>query len=106
MSVVNTKSVIAGVQGALPPLRYTQEEVTEAFIGFPGFGEYEKIIRQLHASSKVSYRHLVLPLEKLAALTDFGEANEIATAVLFLAAPGSAYVTGAVISVDGGWMAR
>jgi 2-deoxy-D-gluconate 3-dehydrogenase len=36
----------------------------------------------------------------------FGEPDEIATAVLFLAAPASAYVTGAVISVDGGWMAR
>ena len=36
----------------------------------------------------------------------FGEPDEIATAVLFLAAPASAYVTGAIISVDGGWMAR
>ncbi|MBN9023287.1 MAG: 2-dehydro-3-deoxy-D-gluconate 5-dehydrogenase KduD [Rhizobiales bacterium] len=36
----------------------------------------------------------------------FGSPEEIATAVLFLAAPGSSYVTGAVVSVDGGWMAR
>jgi 2-deoxy-D-gluconate 3-dehydrogenase len=36
----------------------------------------------------------------------FGAPEEIATAVLFLAAPGSSYVTGAVVSVDGGWMAR
>ncbi len=36
----------------------------------------------------------------------FGEADEIATAVLFFAAPGSSYVTGAIVSVDGGWMAR
>ena len=36
----------------------------------------------------------------------FGAPDEIATAVLFLAAPASAYVTGAVVSVDGGWMAR
>jgi 2-deoxy-D-gluconate 3-dehydrogenase len=36
----------------------------------------------------------------------FGEADEIATAVLFFAAPASSYVTGAIVSVDGGWMAR
>jgi 2-deoxy-D-gluconate 3-dehydrogenase len=36
----------------------------------------------------------------------FGEPEELATAVLFLAAPGSSYVTGTVVSVDGGWMAR
>lgn len=36
----------------------------------------------------------------------FGEADEIASAVLFFAAPASSYVTGAIVSVDGGWMAR
>ncbi len=36
----------------------------------------------------------------------FGEPEEIASAVLFLAAPASSYVTGAIVSVDGGWMAR
>jgi alkylresorcinol/alkylpyrone synthase len=70
-------SVIAGVCCALPPHRYEQSRVTELFIGFPGMAEHEKIIRQLHASSKVNSRHFVLPFENLGSLTDFGEANDI-----------------------------
>ena len=36
----------------------------------------------------------------------WGVPEDLATAVLFLAAPASGYVTGAVIPVDGGWLAR
>jgi 2-deoxy-D-gluconate 3-dehydrogenase len=36
----------------------------------------------------------------------WGKPQDLATAVLFLAAPASSYVTGAIVPVDGGWLAR
>ena len=36
----------------------------------------------------------------------WGVASDVGSTVVFLAAPASAYVTGAVIPVDGGWLAR
>ena len=36
----------------------------------------------------------------------WGQPDDVATAVLFLASPASSYVTGTIIPVDGGWLAR
>jgi alkylresorcinol/alkylpyrone synthase len=70
-------SVIAGVHGALPPHRYTQDEITRAFLELPGYQQIESAVRQFHASCKVNSRCLVLPIERYPTLTDFGEANDL-----------------------------
>jgi alkylresorcinol/alkylpyrone synthase len=74
---VDTKSVIAGVQGVLPPHRYTQNEITQVLLGLPGHEGLEEPIRRLHASAKVNSRNLVLPIEEYPLLSDFGEANDV-----------------------------
>jgi len=70
-------SVIAGVQGALPPYRYTQDEIVDQGVRWPAFVEHEEIARKLFRSAKVAHRHLALPLERYRTLADFGESNDL-----------------------------
>ena len=70
-------SVIAGVHGVLPAHRYTQSEVTQAVLDFPGYEKFGDLVRSLHKSAQVNTRYLVLPLEDYPKLTDFGEANNL-----------------------------
>jgi alkylresorcinol/alkylpyrone synthase len=70
-------SVIAGVHGVVPPHRYSQDEITEAFVAAPAFAGYEQVVRGLHASAKVDGRNLILPLDRYPQLGDFGETNDL-----------------------------
>jgi alkylresorcinol/alkylpyrone synthase len=70
-------SVIAGVHGVVPPHRYSQEEITDAFVAVPAFAGYEQAVRSLHASAKVQGRHLILPLDEYPMLGDFGQTNDL-----------------------------
>ena len=70
-------SHLAAVVGALPPHRYPQAEVTQAFAEVLGSeGVNRAVLERLHGNAGVSHRHLALPLERYAALADFGEAND------------------------------
>lgn len=70
-------SHLAAVSGALPPYRYPQAEVTDAFAEVLGsHGVNRTLLERLHENAGVSHRHLALPLERYAALADFGEAND------------------------------
>ena len=65
------------MQGALPPHRYSQDEIVEAFLTLPGFDEHEKVVRGLYRAAKVDHRQFVLPLERYGQPLDFGEANDL-----------------------------
>jgi alkylresorcinol/alkylpyrone synthase len=71
-------STLAGVHAVLPPYRYTQSELTTAFTDMClGPGGDQALTTQFHDNAKVGSRHLVLPLERYAALTTFDESNDL-----------------------------
>jgi len=72
-----TSSVIAAVHGALPPHRYSQDEITEVLTGLPQFAPHADLLRRFHKTAKVEHRHLALPLEEYPRLNDFGHTNEV-----------------------------
>jgi NAD(P)-dependent dehydrogenase (short-subunit alcohol dehydrogenase family) len=73
----------------------TVNAVAPTFIKTPGTEEYLS-----------DPRHLVDTVERIAALHRIGEPMEVAGAVVFLASPAAALITGETILIDGGWTAR
>ncbi|MDQ3627307.1 MAG: type III polyketide synthase [Actinomycetota bacterium] len=70
-------SQLLAVRGALPGHRYSQREVTEAFADIVGSGYATRsLLQRIHGNAGVSSRHLALPLEEYAGLSDFGKAND------------------------------
>jgi alkylresorcinol/alkylpyrone synthase len=69
-------SVIAAVEGVLPPHRYLQSELTDLVIELLGDDAYAKLSRHLHGNAQVRTRHLALPIEEYPRLTDFAAAND------------------------------
>ena len=76
-TAVQQASRIAGVQVSLPAHCYSQDEILEAVLALPGIREHEQMVRGLYRSAMVGRRHFVLPLERYAGLSDFGEANDL-----------------------------
>jgi alkylresorcinol/alkylpyrone synthase len=69
-------TVLAGVHGALPRHRYSQDEITDTIVGVLGDPARAELVRRFHASAKVQTRHLALPLDRYRTLSDFGAAND------------------------------
>ncbi|RDG39137.1 type III polyketide synthase [Streptomyces corynorhini] len=86
---------IAAVHGALAPHRHSQHDITEmvARTCLPE-GADRRVLDRLHGSARVTTRHTVLPLDRYAALDDFGAVND---AFIAAALPlGAEAVTGAL----------
>ncbi|MFD5764777.1 type III polyketide synthase [Streptomyces sp. NPDC127049] len=72
-----TATTIAAVHTAVPPHRYAQDDLTEPIGDLclaPGADRV--LLRRLHAATGVRTRHLALPIERYAALGDFGRSND------------------------------
>jgi alkylresorcinol/alkylpyrone synthase len=68
---------IAAVHGVLPPHQYSQAEITERFADLCLTSDDKRtLLRRLHSSASVTTRHLALPLDQYAGLSDFGAAND------------------------------
>lgn len=75
-------SRVASVARALPGPARPQEEITAAIASLVApDARARTLLEKVHGGSGVTTRHLALPLEEYAGLTDFGRANDLFRAV-------------------------
>jgi gluconate 5-dehydrogenase len=91
-----SKAAIAGLTKDLA-VKWAKHNITVNAIA-PGWFH-----TQMTAGTIEKSEELMLPFIPL---KRFGGDDELKTAALFLASPGSSYCTGVVLSVDGGWVAQ
>ncbi len=112
-SIINTASFVASLGAATPQLAYTaskgavlalsrelavihaREEIRVNAL-CPGPLRTELLMKHLDTEEKKQRRLVHIPMGR------FGEAQEIAQSVVFLASDESSFVTGATFAVDGG----
>lgn len=68
---------LLAVEPMFPAYRYAQPELTDTLARIIGLeGRDEQLMRRIHASCGVDYRHIALPLEQYEQHTDFGQTND------------------------------
>jgi len=112
-SIINTASFVAKMGAATPQLAYTSSKGAVLAMSrelaiiharenirvnalCPGPLRTELLMKFLNTEEKKQRRLVHLPMGR------FGEAREMASAVVFLASPESSYITGSDFLVDGG----
>jgi alkylresorcinol/alkylpyrone synthase len=69
---------LIAVAPVLPEHRYSQADITDAFLSvcLDGGSTFEALVRRLHTSAQVEFRHLAFPLDHYAKLDTFAAAND------------------------------
>jgi gluconate 5-dehydrogenase len=91
-----SKAAIAGLTKDLA-VKWAKYNITVNAIA-PGWFRTQMTAGTLDKSEEALLQRI--PLKR------FGNNDELKTAALFLASPGSGYCTGVILSVDGGWVAQ
>ncbi|MBT2478954.1 type III polyketide synthase [Streptomyces sp. ISL-94] len=68
---------VLAVSSVFPPHRHRQSEITAALARFLPPGADRALLHRVHASVRVEFRHLALPLERYGPSNDFGATNSL-----------------------------